>query len=82
MIGPSLPPWILEEKKPDPSEIEKLNNADPATLRARVLDLEGKVHELNQLLTYREDVILRIYQVTSSIHTSERLHVFFLCQSA
>ncbi|VDM18014.1 unnamed protein product [Hydatigera taeniaeformis] len=62
LIGPSLPPWILEEKKPDPSEIEKLNNADPATLRARVLDLEGKVHELNQLLTYREDVILRIYQ--------------------
>ncbi|KAL5962735.1 hypothetical protein TSMEX_009513, partial [Taenia solium] len=64
LIGPSLPPWILEEKKPDPNEIEKLNNADPATLRARVLELEGKVHELNQLLTYREDVILRIYQET------------------
>ncbi|VDD74005.1 unnamed protein product [Mesocestoides corti] len=62
LIGPSLPPWILEEKKPDPTELEKLNNADPATLRNRVLDLEGKVHELNQLLTYREDVILRIYQ--------------------
>ncbi|EUB64567.1 Ribosome-binding protein 1 (Ribosome receptor protein) [Echinococcus granulosus] len=82
LIGPSLPPWILEEKKPDPSEIEKLNNADPATLRARVLDLEGKVHELNQLLTYREDVILRIYQVTLTVYTPKSLHALFLCQSA
>nr|CDS29080.2 Ribosome binding protein 1 [Hymenolepis microstoma] len=62
LIGPSLPPWLLEEKKPDPNEIEKLNNTDPATLRTRVIDLEGKVHELKQLVTYREDVILRIYQ--------------------
>lgn len=62
LIGPALPPWLLEEKKPDPNEIEKLNNTDPATLRTRVIDLEGKVHELKQLVTYREDVILRIYQ--------------------
>ncbi|VDM00593.1 unnamed protein product [Schistocephalus solidus] len=65
LIGPSLPPWIMEEKKTDPSDLEKLANADPATLRSRVLELESQVHELNQLLTYREDVILRIHEEIS-----------------
>lgn len=73
-----MPPWLLEEKKPDPNEIEKLNNTDPATLRTRVIDLEGKVHELKQLVTYREDVILRIYQVNACFN-----YVFIgLCRSA
>ncbi|BHF58112.1 hypothetical protein SprV_0100106100 [Sparganum proliferum] len=65
LIGPSLPPWIMEEKKTDPSDLEKLANADPETLRSRVLELESQVHELNQLLTYREDVILRIHEEIS-----------------
>lgn len=71
-----MPPWLLEEKKPGPNDIEKLNNTDPATLRTRVIDLEGKVHELKQLVTYREDVILRIYQVLIAYFPNS------LCRSA
>ncbi len=56
----------MEEKKTSKSDMEKLTNADPATLRARVLELESHSHELTQLLNYREDVILRIHEVSLS----------------
>lgn len=63
LIGPTLPPWIADEKKIE-SDLERLSKADPATLRAKVMELETQVTELNQLLTYREDVILRIHEVS------------------
>ncbi|KAG5450941.1 hypothetical protein CSKR_107895 [Clonorchis sinensis] len=61
LIGPTLPPWIADEKKLE-NDLERLSKADPATLRAKVMELESQVSELNQLLTYREDVILRIHE--------------------
>ncbi|CAL8085851.1 unnamed protein product [Calicophoron daubneyi] len=61
LIGPTLPPWIADENKIE-SDLERLSKADPATLRAKVMELESQVTELNQLLTYREDVILRIHE--------------------
>lgn len=61
LIGPTLPPWINDEKKLE-NDLERLSKADPATLRAKVMELESQVSELNQLLTYREDVILRIHE--------------------
>ncbi|TPP50012.1 Ribosome binding protein 1 [Fasciola gigantica] len=64
LIGPTLPPWITDEKKIE-NDIERLSKADPATLRAKVMELESQLSELNQLLTYREDVILRIHEEIS-----------------
>lgn len=64
LIGPTLPPWITDEKKIE-NDIERLSKADPATLRAKVMELESQLSELNQLLTYREDVILRIHEVSN-----------------
>ncbi|KAF7247994.1 hypothetical protein EG68_09611 [Paragonimus skrjabini miyazakii] len=64
LIGPTLPPWIADEKKME-NDLERLSKADPATLRAKVMELESQLSELNQLLTYREDVILRIHEEIS-----------------
>lgn len=66
LIGPTLPPWIADEKKIE-NDLERLSKADPATLRAKVMELENQLSELNQLLTYREDVILRIHEVSCSL---------------
>ncbi|CAH8490832.1 unnamed protein product [Schistosoma mattheei] len=63
LIGPTLPPWIADDKKLE-NDLERLSKTDPATLRAKVMELESQVNELNQLLTYREDVILRIHENT------------------
>nr|CAX69388.1 Myosin-7 [Schistosoma japonicum] len=64
LIGPTLPPWIADDKKLE-NDLERLSKTDPATLRAKVMELESQVNELNQLLTYREDVILRIHEEIS-----------------
>ncbi|CAH8493240.1 unnamed protein product [Heterobilharzia americana] len=64
LIGPTLPPWITDDKKLE-NDLERLSKTDPATLRAKVMELESQVNELNQLLTYREDVILRIHEEIS-----------------
>nr|CAH8837741.1 unnamed protein product [Trichobilharzia regenti] len=64
LIGPTLPPWIADEKKLE-NDLERLSKTDPATLRAKVMELESQVNELNHLLTYREDVILRIHEEIS-----------------
>lgn len=59
-----MPPWIADDKKLE-NDLERLSKTDPATLRAKVMELESQVNELNQLLTYREDVILRIHEVSA-----------------
>ncbi|VEL25403.1 unnamed protein product, partial [Protopolystoma xenopodis] len=61
LIGPALPPWIVEEKRSASESAEKLSTMEPAQLRIKVLDLEQRLKELDQLCEYREDVILRIH---------------------
>lgn len=41
------------------------------------MELESQVNELNQLLTYREDVILRIHEV-SALHFQHHFVVAYL----